>query len=176
MIRKATEKDISAVAGIYDEILSIEETTGGTRTGWIRGIYPTEQTAADALARGTLFVCEDGGEIVAAAKIDQTQVREYADCEWQYAAADDEVMVLHTLVVKPQSSKRGYGKAFIDFYESYALENGCRYLRMDTNKTNLVAREMYKRLGYREAGIVTSTFNGIPDVSLVCLEKALGCK
>jgi len=32
---------------------------------------------------------------------------------------------------------------------------------------------LYKRLGYREAGIVPCVFNGIPDVMLVCLEKKL---
>jgi len=173
MIRKAVEKDISQIVKIYEDILSIEETSGGTRTGWIRGMYPTEKTAIDALNHDTLFVYENDGRVVAAAKIDQNQVKEYADCRWEYDAPDDEVMVLHTLAVDPKSAKQGYGRAFIDFYEKYALENGCRYLRMDTNKTNAVARRMYEKLGYSEAGIVTSDFNGIPDVSLVCLEKKL---
>ena len=50
---------------------------------------------------------------------------------------------------------------------------GCRALRMDTNARNLRARALYARLGYSEAGIVPTTFNGIPGVQLVCLEKVL---
>lgn len=38
------------------------------------------------------------------------------------------VMVLHTLVVDPDKKRRGYGRAFLDFYENYARENGCAVL------------------------------------------------
>ena len=61
----------------------------------------------------------------------------------------------------------------MEYYETYALENGCRYLRMDTNARNTRARTMYRKLGYREAGIVPTTFNGIEGVQLVLLEKML---
>ena len=44
---------------------------------------------------------------------------------------------------------------------------------MDTNALNLPARRLYKHLGYREVGIVPTTFNGIPGVQLVLLEKHL---
>ena len=88
-------------------------------------------------------------------------------------AREDEVMVLHTLVVDPQAKGRGYGSRFVDFYESYALEHGCRYLRMDTNERNASARALYRNLGYREVSIVPCAFNGIPGVQLVCLEKTL---
>lgn len=53
-------------------------------------------------------------------------------------------------------------------------ENGCKYLRMDTNEKNTNARRLYKKLGYREADILPCTFNGIEGVRLVCLEKMLG--
>ena len=176
MIRKATAADIAGVTEIYDKILDREE-AGISHIGWIKGVYPTEKTAVDALAKGTLFVMEDidskGGKIAAAAKIDHEQVPVYKDCKWEYAADDNEVMVLHTLVVDPEEGGHGYGRMFVKFYEEYALEHGCRYLRIDTNEKNTVARSMYKKLGYKEVGIVPCVFNGIPDVNLVCIEKKL---
>ena len=45
------------------------------------------------------------------------------------------------------------------------------YLRLDTNVKNVRARRMYKTPGYREIGIVDTTFNGIAGVKLVLLEK-----
>ena len=36
------------------------------------------------------------------------------------------------------------------------------------------AREMYRKLGYKEVGIVPTVSNGIPDVNLVLLEKRIG--
>ena len=82
-------------------------------------------------------------------------------------------MVLHTLVVSPTIENRGYGRAFVSFYEDFARKHGCSYLRMDTNQKNTRARQFYKKLGYREVGIVPCTFNGIIGVQLVCLEKKL---
>ena len=172
-IRKAGENDIPAVAGIYDRILAAEE-NGNAVIGWVRGVYPTEKTARAALAAGDLFVLEAGGKICATARVNQEQVPEYAGGDWQYPdAPENEIMVLHTLVVDPQAAGRGFGKAFVSFYEAYAREHGCRYLRMDTNAINAAARRFYAKLGFHEAGIVGCTFNGIPGVRLVCLEKKL---
>ena len=113
------------------------------------------------------------GRIAAAARINRVQVPEYAACPWGFAAADDKIMVLHTLVVDPEMGGLGIGPRFVAFYEDYARAHGCAVLRMDTNARNLRARRMYARLGYREAGIVPCVFNGIPGVQLVCLEKRL---
>lgn len=174
IIRRAVLEDIPGVTAIYDHILT-EEENGRAVVGWIRGVYPTEKTALDALKAGTLFVLEQDGAIAAAAKIDRNQVPEYADAPWRYPnALAEQVMVLHTLVVDPAQAGRGCGTEFVRFYERYALEKGCPYLRMDTNARNTAARRLYNRLGYWEAGIVPCVFNGIPGVQLVCLEKFLG--
>jgi len=169
---KAEEKHIDAIEGIYSRIIAAQE-TGGSFVGWQRGVYPTRQTALDALGRGDLFVCVDGGQVAAAAIINRIQVPVYAEVGWLYPAEPDEVMVLHTLVVDPLRAGRGYGTAFVAFYEGYARQSGCPVLRMDTNEKNAAARRLYARLGYREAGIVPCVFNGIKGVGLVCLEKKL---
>lgn len=169
-MRKGNMGDVDQVAAIFERIHD-EEEAGRAVTGWVRGVYPVRQTAVDAVERGDLFVEEDGGRIVAAGIINQIQVPEYADCHWQFEARADEVMVLHTLVVDPQAAGRGIGMRFVRFYEAYAGEHGCPFLRMDTNERNVRARKLYGRLGYREPGVVSCTFNGIAGVRLVCLEK-----
>lgn len=172
MIRLATEKDIKSITEIYEDIHTDEE-AGKLSIGWQRGIYPTIQTAEDSVKKGDMFVCERDGQIVAAAKINKEQVDVYADGNWEFPAPDEEVCVLHTLVVSPKYMTCGIGKEFVKFYENYALENGCRYLRMDTNERNERARAFYKKEGYKEIGIVPCIFNGIDGVNLVLLEKKL---
>lgn len=173
MIRRATEGDIPAVGEIYERLLE-REAAGLSTTGWLPGVYPVEATARAAWKRGDLFVWEESGGIWAAAIINQLQVDAYAQGDWSCPAPEDKVMVLHTLVVDPARGGRGLGRGFVAFYEDYAREKGCTALRMDTNARNQRARELYKKLGYREAGIVPCTFNGIPGVELVLLEKS--CK
>lgn len=169
--RKATENDINSIEELFNDVLTLEEKEPSV--GWIRGVYPTRATAESALGRGDLFIQEDGGVLVGAAIINQLQVDVYADAPWEYPAADREVMVLHTLCISPHTRGKGYGKAFAEFYEKYALQNDCPYLRIDTNARNFKARALYKKLGYKEIDIVPCTFNGIDGVQLVLLEKCL---
>ena len=170
--RKATMNDLDRIAEIYSHIHD-EEEAGRATIGWIRSIYPTRATAETAIRKGTMYVEESGGHIVAAAKIDQEQVPEYGDASWTVDAPEDQVLVLHALVVDPAESGKGRATAFVRFYEEFAGKCGFPFLRMDTNERNAAARALYRKLGYREIGIVSCVFNGIPGVRLVCLEKTL---
>lgn len=172
-IRKATAADLDAVAAIFSEIHTAEE-NGLVTVGWKREIYPTAETARMALTRGDLFVEEDEGKIVGTGIINQQQVESYHGANWRYAASDDEVMVLHTLVITPKAAGKGYGRKFVAFYEDYARSHGCRFLRMDTNEKNANARALYGKLGYEEVDVVPCEFNGIEGVHLVLLEKRIG--
>ncbi len=170
--RQADKLDIDRINEIYEEIHTSEE-SGSATIGWVRGIYPSRQTARDAVDCGTMYVCEDNGIIVASAKLDQQQVPEYANAGWEYDVSDNQVMVMHTLVVSPSSAGHGYGSAFVNFYEKFARENNCTSLRIDTNEKNASARALYRKLGFKEVGIVGCDFNGIENIRLVCIEKYL---
>lgn len=170
--RKATKEDISSIVEIYNDIHTQEE-QGLVTIGWVRDVYPTERDAQMALNRGDLFVGEDGGKIFGAAIINQIQVDVYENAPWEFPAEDSAVMVLHTLVISPKAPRRGYGQAFVQFYQDFAQKNNCPYLRIDTNEKNARARAMYKKLGFREIGIVPCDFNGIRSINLVLLEKKL---
>ena len=170
--RKAAEADLDAVCAIYDAVISEEEAGHGV-TGWKRGTYPVRATAEAALARDDLYVAEADGKVHASAVLNRIQVDVYADAPWEHDAPDEEVFVMHTLVVDPTARRCGLGQAFEAFYESLAREQGCRYLRIDTNERNTRARALYHKLGYKEIAVVPCTFNGLEGVQLVLLEKAL---
>ncbi len=171
-IRKAGAKDLDAVEKIYDDIHAAEE-RGEAEIGWKRGVYPVRATAEAALARGDLFVLEEEGKILGAALINALQMDAYDGAPWQYEAGEEEVCVLHTLVISPSARGKGLGRQFVSFYENYARTHRRPELRMDTNARNRVARALYAKLGYREIAVVPTVFNGIPGVELVLLEKRL---
>ena len=147
-IRKADAADLNAVVRVYEHVHDAEE-VGPAQVGWVRGVYPVRSTAEAALERGVypvrstaeaalergdLFVEEADGAVVGTGIFNRLQADVYAGAPWQYDAPDDQIMVLHTLAVDPQAGKRGLGRAFAAFYEQYAREHGCRYLRIDTNE------------------------------------------
>lgn len=172
MIRKANMADLNRIEEIYNEIhTEIEE--GRAQIGWTRGIYPVRDIAEDSIRRREMFVMEKDGMIVASGRINQYQGPEYDNAVWSFDVDPDSVMVLHTLTVSPKHYGKGYGREFAAFYENYARKCGCTALRIDTNAINLPARSLYKKLGYTEACIVYTSFNGIDGVNLVCLDKKL---
>lgn len=172
MIRTATEKDIEGIARIYDAIHTLEE-RGTITVGWRREAYPTVLTAKDALARGDLYVYDDGG-VLAAAIINHQQLDCYRQGRWMTEASDDKVLVLHTLVIAPEASGRGVGTEMVAFYERMARLQGCIALRMDTQEKNVAARRLYARLGYTETDIIDCDFQpGLSGIRLVLLEKRL---
>ena len=120
-----------------------------------------------------MFVIEDDGAFVGAGIINKEQVDVYAKAKWKYSAEDSEVMVLHTLVIDPDKSGMGYGKRFVDFYEDYARENGCKYLRMDTNEKNKAARSLYTKLDFNEIDCLPCVFNGLESLwnLIKCIKK-----
>lgn len=170
--RRATAHDLDAVSAIYDRIHD-EEEAGHMTIGWVRGIYPTRATAEAALERGDLYVCEADGAVAGTAILNHLQGDEYTGAPWTLDAADDQVLVMHTLVIDPAAKGRSLGTAFAAFYERHARAQGCTVLRIDTNKRNTAARHLYAKLGYREISIVPCQFNGIDGVDLVLLEKAV---
>lgn len=74
---------------------------------WLPGVYPVLQTAQDGFERGELYVCKVDGVVVAAAKINGEQVDVYDQIPWEHGARDEEVLVIHTLVVAPGAQGRG---------------------------------------------------------------------
>ena len=106
MFRKATLQDLDAIAAIYNAIHSHEE-AGLSVIGWNRAIYPTRASGEKAILDGEMYVLEEDGRILAAAKINQKQEDSYAEGTWTHEAEDSKVMVLHTLVVDPADTRYG---------------------------------------------------------------------
>ena len=86
----------------------------------------------EALEAGQLYVDDQDGLILAAAKINQTQAPAYFEVSWAYPAPPEQVLVMHTLVVSPAAQGKGCGTRFVKFYMELARQMGCTCLRIDT--------------------------------------------
>ena len=103
LIRPAETRDLDAVAGIYNRIHDAEE-QGRQTIGWLRDVYPVRQTAQAALDREELYVLETEGAVLGAAILNRTQVITYAQGHWAHDAPEEQVFVLHTLVIAPEAA------------------------------------------------------------------------
>lgn len=172
-IRQAEPDDINGIARIYSAIHD-EIEQGRYQMKWARDLYPTREWAEQHIADGDMYVMEERfGGVAAAAVINHTPLPEYADGTWRQFSDYSRILVLHTLVVHPRHQRKGYGTAFMKFYEQMGVSHGCFRLRLDTQAIDTPARELYRRMGYKEMDRVPCQFKGIEDIDLVLIEKIL---
>lgn len=172
-IRKADYTDIDAIAEIYNAIH--DEIEGGRYDmKWDRYLYPTRDWAVERVNAGDIYVMIDGGEVVASAVINHNPLPEYASGKWrQDVDYDKDVLVLHTLVVRPDKMHHGYATIMIRYYEDIAVSLGCHLLRLDTQAMNTPARRLYQKLGYTEMDRHPCFFKGLDNLDLLLIEKSI---
>lgn len=174
MIRKAVQEDLNIVEEIYNEILENEEKTT-SYTNWKKGLYPTITTAKNALEAGNLFVGEEEDKTLYGCVIlNHIQPKEYKNIPWSIEnVKEKEVLVIHTLCIRPRNAGQGKGREFVDFAEKYGKEIGCKVIRLDTYEKNKPASMLYSKLGYRFVGSTLFHFENIIWEKLICFEKSI---
>lgn len=173
IIKAISVEDVDIVSNIYDLIHQQEE-SGILTIGWKRNIYPIRETALHAFSKDSLFIMCIDEKVVASAIIDQHQPEGYSSVEWLYAADDNKVGVLHTLVVHPDFFGQGLAKEFVTFFETYCRALGYKVVRMDTQVKNTRPFNLYPKLGYKLAAIKMVPFQSLPEkVELAMFEKRL---
>jgi len=169
-IRQATELDIDAVERGYTELLTHEK-EHGNNSNWVLGLYPTRAVAEKSCGEKTLCVLEGAGGIFASMILNLVQAEEYKTIEWKYAANPEEVLVIHTLCVPPEKSRKWFGREMVNFAIGMAEETGCKVLRLDTWAENKPAILFYKKLGFRCAGKTNILLQGLIPEEQVFLER-----
>lgn len=172
MIRQAILNDVAAIAETYTQLLEHEQQNGG-HSNWRLNVYPTADSAEQAVRAGEMYVLEQDGQIQASMVLNKSQAEEYGQMPWQYPARDDEVLVIHTLCIPPQLAGRGLATQMLAFAKEFAPKAGCRVIRLDTYAHNEPAKSLYQKHGFRIVGYAGALLQGLIPEELVFLELAL---
>ena len=116
---------------------------------------------------------EVNGHILGCANLNHVQPPEYGSISWTIQAKPKQVLVIHTLCIRPECAGGGRGRRFVAFAEGLATGQGCRVIRLDTYEGNAPAAAFYPKLGYRLAGSAEFFFEGFARENLICFEKEL---
>ena len=170
MFRPATASDLDTIERHYTELLTHETETGRSTTNWVLGVYPTRETAAKALAEGTLYALEEAGETVASVILNQHQDEFYAEINWQYSAPPEQVLVIHTLCIPPCHAGRGLGRQMVQYAKQHAAAMSCTVIRLDTWAGNTPAARLYQTNGFSLCGRAEVLFQGRIPEELIFLE------
>lgn len=170
LMRPARPADLDTIESHYTALLTHVAATGHSTTNWSLGVYPTRQTAADALTAGTLWVLEREGEIAASVILNHHQDDFYEKIDWQYPAPPERVLVVHTLCIPPALAGQGLGKTCVSLIKQQAAAMGCTVIRLDTWAGNLPAATLYQKCGFSLCGRAEVLFQGKIPEELVFLE------
>lgn len=158
-VRLAGPEDLPAVGAFWFRINRWFERQPVNPCGWRNGFYPTPETAEAAISAGTLWLLENGGLLAGTMVLNHRQAPAYRKGDWSVPAADDEVLVIHTLAVDPACSGRGAGRLLLKFALRHGRDTGCRTVRLDAFTGNSRAISLYERAGFRLAGTVDLGLN-----------------
>lgn len=149
-IRRFRPEDAGQVTGCIVELQDYERAIdprvlpGDAVEGW----YLDGLLKLCAEQDGTLFVAEDGGQVVGFAAVQCKVPNEDAD-EARY-----EFGLISDLGVNRSHRGRGIGRALIAACESFAREREARWLRIGVLGRNAVARGLYERCGFEDRQVV----------------------
>lgn len=173
MIRKANVNDIGLIEDAYNEHFQYEMNHTAF-TVLKKGVYPTRTDAEQAINSGAMYVYEEGENIIGSIIVDKIQPTEYNNISWKVVSSEDEVMVIHLLMVRPSMSGKGIATSLINYAVELAKTNQCKALRLDTGSQNIPAVSLYKKNGFEIVARGTIKVGGkIEHKNHLYLEKLL---
>lgn len=151
-------RDIEPLSRLYDRLNDhLAETVN--HAGWIKGIYPTAETALNAVLEQSLYVATLDDVIVGSIVLNHVPEPAYAKAQWPTEGSYDEMLVVRTLVVDPNYMQQGIALAMLEFARNLAIDSGFKALRLDVFENNTPAIALYKKADYRYVGTVDLELN-----------------
>lgn len=143
----ATQLDIDELDKLYDTTIDYL-TAHVNHPGWIKGVYPTRETAASGIHNNSLYVVRREKKIIGTVILNHIAEPAYSQADWSIEASTNEVLVVHTFVVHPDFLKRGLGEKILLAASTLAQEKQLKAIRLDVFRGNQPAIHLYEKCGF----------------------------
>lgn len=162
IIKKAQNNDVDAIVKLYDAVNDYYDAPG-----WGKGVYPTTTSVIAGVEKSSLHILFCGDEILGACMLNHEQHPAYALQPWSINAKDEQVIVVHDLVSHPNQRRKGLGKDLVVYSIDFARKCNAVTIRLDTHLSNIPARTLYERCGFKEVVQWTGVILGIQQTFCV---------
>ena len=153
-----TVKDIEELENLYNE-LNDHLSEGVNYPGWIKGVYPSRETAVGGIKENNLFVLRINSKIAGSIILNHKPEEAYKEGLWGSEVDYKEIIVIHTFLVHPAYMKNSIGRYLMEFAEEYSRSIGMKTIRLDVSINNIPAIALYESCGYKHAGTVDLGLN-----------------
>ena len=147
IFRKAVFDDEKAIFSLYKAV-KIKGREDGT-SDWDED-YPNKDILRDDLENKRIFVLIEEAEIVAAISIFEEDELDIQSLDWAKVKA----CFLVRLCVSPKYQGKGIGEKMMRNISDYAENKKFKATHHLAAKVNVAANRLYKRMGYRNVGMI----------------------
>lgn len=152
-IKPAQEVHLDELEILYDE-LNDYLADNLNYPGWLKGIYPTRDTAVAALRENSLFLALIDGRIAGSIVLNHEPEDAYSQVKWLIEADYNEVLIVRTLVIHPLFLKHHVATHLLEFARQYAVTEKLKSIRLDVSAYNLPAIRLYAKMGYKHVATI----------------------
>ncbi|ARI78455.1 GNAT family N-acetyltransferase [Halobacillus mangrovi] len=131
--------------------------------------YPNKAYFDECIENEWLYVLMGNSSILGHVVLSEWQSQEWKVIPWE----KENPTVIHSLMISPTLQGKGLGTAFVKLCEAYAMDKGYDSVRLDGFKGNVMALQLYRKLGYKKRGSVFFNSKPIDHQAYICFEKVL---
>ena len=150
-LKKAADSDLAPIRMLYWKLLDSSEQYAHILQ-WKKDIYPADEDWKFYIDNNEMYVLCDHNDLIGAFVLTRSQSQDYRKIDWEIDAKDDEVSVVHLLVVDPDYQGRGIATAILDEIIRIAKTMGKKAVRLDAIITNKPAQKIYEKYGFIRRG------------------------
>jgi len=154
--RKAGLDELNQIWKILQKAIVRRKADGSDQ--WQDG-YPNPEVIKKDLEKGCAFVLVYGDSIIGYCSILINDEPEYSHIKGEWLT-DEDFIVYHRVAIAEEYLGKGYAQEMLKHIEDFALDNGIRSIKADTNHDNVGMLKIFDKLGYVYCGEVT--FRGSP--------------
>ncbi len=165
IIRKCLKDDIEDVSKFYDDII-IYLDNHINYPKWEYKIYPSIISVRANTNKGTQYLVIDNNEIIGSFVLNNDPEGSYYKAKWSRNI--DNFMAIHAFAIRPDYQGKGIASKVLKYCIETAKELGNEGIRLDIVPTNVPARKLYEKNGFKYVCDIDLDRNidDIPEFSL----------
>ena len=171
-LKEVSIKDLDQIRTLYWRLLDSSPKYGQILQ-WKKNIYPNDDDWNSYIVKGEMYLILKDVDVIGAVAVTNAQSKEYGKIQWKVKVDDQDVAVVHLLMVLPEYQGDGAATAALDEIIKLAADKKKKAVRLDAIGTNVPAQKLYEKYGFINCGTAQEYYESTGETEFVFYEYAL---
>ncbi|MBR0462046.1 MAG: GNAT family N-acetyltransferase [Erysipelotrichaceae bacterium] len=166
--RIAKLDELEKLYDFYNEIIDHQKYDEYSPS-WTKDVYPSKEDLKKHLEDDLFYVMEEEGRYVGAGSISLHEDVNYLNGSWSLKLKEDEIAVLHLLVIHPDYRGKGLSKQLLKYIID-DTKGKVKAIHLDVIGGNDMAARMYEKVGFKSIGLYEVYYEDTGNVMVNLME------